>query len=136
MPTHKFEIGAYQCEIKRLGHHPMTRAVRLDPTPDAEAPRGAAILYFYPPADLPSGIGNTRVPNGTTHTSYFHSCYLSDRDFDAVHRLLQSEKPLYFQAGYEHEPMWPGSVTHRMTTAYLMSADEPLGEGTEDADAA
>ncbi len=85
---------------------------------------------------MPSGIGNTRVSNGTTHTSHFHSCYLSDRDFDAVHRLLQSEKPLFFQAGYEREPMCPGSVTHRMTTAYLMSADEPLGEGAEDADAA
>jgi len=115
----------------------MTRSISLQPTADAEEPKGFAGLYFYPPADLPAHIGVTRVPRFPTHTNYFHSCYFSDRDFDAIHRVLQTERPLFLQVNYETSPLNPGSVSHRTTTASLRSGrEEPIGEGPADADAA
>jgi len=134
MPSGRFEVDTYRVQISRGGSISRVLYALGTEASGTEGHRDYALLYFR---DSTSAyVGSLRVPQFPTHQSFALSVYLPIDDFDATYRILQTEKPLYIHFSYEHEPINPGSVTHRMTYFYLSSENEPLGEGPEDAGSA
>ena len=128
MAFHQFQISTYRVSLYPLFITPPTRFIRLlrgPTTPDV------ADLNFYP-ASSQVPLGTTVVPNPPTQPGFTHRCTFAAEEFDTIHRLLQTEKPLFIEVRYEDAPVNVGSRVHRITRSVLFTGDEPLGEGPQD----
>ena len=64
-----------------------------------------------------NSLGNLNTPNRLT-------AYLPVEDFDTYHRILQTESPVFAE--------WTEDNCGRLTSFYLKTQEEPVGEGPVD----
>lgn len=81
--------------------------------PDGRPPVSDAVVLFT----SSNSLGNLNTPDRLT-------AYLPVEDFDTYHRILQTESPVFVE--------WTQDSNARLTSFYLKTQEEPVGEGPVD----
>jgi hypothetical protein len=100
--------------VKTAGEKPFPwHSIILVFDSDGRPPVADAVVLFTPS----NSLGNLSTPNRLT-------AYLPVEDFDTYHRILQTESPVFAE--------WTEDNGGRLTSFYLKTQEEPVGEGPVD----
>lgn len=100
--------------VKTAGERPFPwHSIILVFDPDSRPPVSDAVVLFTPS----NSLGNMNTPNRLT-------AYLPVEDFSTYHMILQTESPVFAE--------WVEDAGGRLTSFYLKTQEEPVGEGPID----
>ena len=125
-----FQISSYVLEVRAATG--FGRQIVLTSTAQAHGiDNDARLIFLRDASDARVGQGEVRNVGAPNFDGLSIVAYYALDEFDAISRMLQTEKPVFFNFNYSDS----GGTTRDLDFSSVGTSAEPLGEGPSDAQA-